>query len=78
MFLFENGGLEFIWIWVAWFWPLPIIFRLLPAVDRSVQSLRVPFFHRIEVLPKSGISREKNIKSLLLAGFIWSLIWESC
>ena len=74
MFLFENGVFEFIWLWVAWFWPLPLLFRVLPPVDRSVQALRVPFFHRIEVLPKSGISAGKNSKVLLLAGLVWSLI----
>ena len=74
MFLFENGMFEFIWLWVAWFWPLPLLFRVLPPVDRSVQALRVPFFHRIAVLPKSGISAGKNSKVLLLAGLVWSLI----
>ena len=74
MFFFENGGLEFIWLWVLWFWPLPFFLRLLPAGERSVQALRVPFFHRITVLPQSGFSEEKNIKSLVLAGLVWSLI----
>ncbi len=74
MIFFENGGLEFIWLWAAWFWPLPLIVRLLPAVDQSSQALRVPFFERIKELPKSGLSKGKNIKPLLLGGLIWSLI----
>ena len=74
MFFFENGSLEFIWLWVLWFWPLPFFLRLLPAGERSVQALRVPFFHRITVLPQSGFSEGKNIKSLVLAGLVWSLI----
>ena len=74
MFFFENGGLEFIWLWVLWFWPLPFFLRLLPSGERSVQALRVPFFHRITVLPQSGFSEGKNIKSLVLAGLVWSLI----
>ena len=74
MIFIENGVFEFIWLWVAWFWPLPLLFRVLPPVDRSIQALRVLFFHRISVLPKSGISAGKNLKVLLLAGLVWSLI----
>ena len=74
MLFFESGGLEFLWLWVLWFWPLPFFLRLLPAGERSVQALRVPFFHRITVLPKSEFSEGKNIKSLVLAGLVWSMI----
>jgi len=74
MFLFENGAVEFIWLWCALFWPLPLLVSLLPPRERSVQALRVPFFQRIAALPQTGITAAKHTKSLIAAGLVWSLI----
>jgi len=54
MFLFENGAVEFIWLWSALFWPLPLLVSLLPPRERSVQALRVPFFQRIAAASSMG------------------------
>ena len=74
MFLFENGAFEFIWPLCALFWPLPLFARLLAPHERHAQALRVPFFQRIADLPQAGLSRSKNTKTLIAAGFVYSLI----
>ena len=74
MLFFENGVFEFIWPWCALFWPLPVLIRLMTPLERSVQALRVPFFQRIASLPQTGLTAEKNTKSLIIAGLAWSLI----
>ena len=74
MFLFENGAFEFIWPLCALFWPLPLFARLLAPHERHDQALRVPFFQRIADLPQAGLSRSKNTKTLIAAGFVYSLI----
>ena len=74
MLFFENGVFEFIWPWCALFLPLPVLIRLMTPLERSVQALRVPFFQRIASLPHTGLTAEKNTKSLIIAGLAWSLI----
>ena len=74
MFLFENGGFEFIWPWCGLFLFLPVVVRLLPPQEQSVQALRVPFFQRIVDLPQTGLTAAKHTKSLIMVGLVWILI----
>ncbi len=74
MYIFDNGGFEFIWFWVLVIWPLPLLIWLLPAVEHPVAALRVPFFQRISAFTHTGISSANHTKYLLFAGFIWSLL----
>ncbi len=73
MLNFDHGALEFVWVWVVYLWPLPLLIRLLPAIEQSTQALRVPFFQRVYGLSQSKLKENPPLKNLIIALLIWSL-----
>ena len=67
----ETNTLEFVWPWCFFLWFLPFIVRYFIPRDNYVMAIRVPFFDRINDLPKTALIEDKNIKSMFLSLFIW-------
>ena len=68
--------LEFVWPWMFWLLPLPLLMLLIPSSGEQQAALRVPYFQRLQAFEGVSIEGKPHFSwlSLLVLMLVWACL----